>query len=58
MPAAAICLQAAEELLVLELLFGQAQQRLQRDLVAERVVVADLERLLADVALTSANMLA
>ena len=44
-------LEAAEQLLVLELLVGEAHQRLERDLVAEPVVAADLEDLGADEAL-------
>ena len=44
-------LEAAEQLLVLELLVGQAHQRLERDLVAEPVTAADLEHLGADEAL-------
>ena len=37
-------LEAAEQLLVLQLLVGEAHQRLERDLVAEPVVAAELER--------------
>ena len=44
-------LEPAEHLLVLELLVGQAHQRLERDLVAEPVTAADLEHLGADEAL-------
>ena len=55
MPSATIALDAAEELLVLELLVGEAHQRLERRLVAEPVVAADLEDLGADVALDQAE---
>ena len=44
-------LEAAEQLLVLELFVGQTHQRFEGDLVAEPVALADLERLRADVAL-------
>jgi hypothetical protein len=40
-------LEAAEELLVLQLLVGEADERLERDLVAEPMVAADLEDLRA-----------
>ena len=48
-------LDAAEQRLVLELLVGEADQRLERDLVAERVLAADLEHLGADEALDQAE---
>ena len=55
---AIIALDAAEQLLVLELLVGEAHQRFQRDLVAERVVAAELEHLAPMKRSTSPNMLA
>ena len=48
-------LDAAEQLLVLELLVGEAHQRLERGLVAEPVVAAHLEHLGADEALDQAE---
>ena len=44
-------LDAAEQLLVLELLVAEAHERFERDLVAEPVVAADLEDLGVDEAL-------
>ncbi len=44
-------LEPAEQFLVLQLLVGEAHQRLERHLVAEPVVAADLEDLGADEAL-------
>ena len=44
-------LDAAEQLLVLELLVAEADERLERDLVAEPVLAGELEHLGADVAL-------
>ena len=55
MPSGDHRLDAAEQLLVLQLLVGEAHQRLERDLVAEPVVAADLEHLGADVALDQAE---
>jgi hypothetical protein len=48
-------LDAAEELLVLDLLVAQAHECLQRRLVAERMLAADLEDLRADEALAQAE---
>ena len=47
---------AAEQLLVLQLLVGDAHQRLQRDLVAEAMVAADLQHLAPMKRSTSPNM--
>ena len=55
MPWADHPLDAAEQLLVLELLVGEAHQRLERGLVAEPVVAAHLEDLGADEALDQAE---
>ena len=46
---------AAEQLLVLQLLVAEADQRLERDLVAEPVVAAQLEHLGVDEALDQAE---
>ena len=48
-------LDAAEQLLVLQLLVGEADQRFERGLIAEPVVAADLEHLRADEALDQAE---
>ena len=55
MPVGGQALDAAEELLVLELLVGEAHQRLERDLVAEPVLAAHFEHLGADEALDQAE---
>ena len=55
MPSRAHALDAAEQLLVLELLVAEAHQRLERDLVAEPVVAAHLEHLGGDEALDQAE---
>jgi hypothetical protein len=48
-------LDAAEQRLVLELLVGEADDGLERGLVAERVLAADLEHLRGDEALDQAE---
>ena len=55
MSGAIIALDAAEELLVLELLVGEAHEGLERHLVAHPVVAAHLEDLGADEALDEAE---
>ena len=55
MPLAGHALEAAEHLLVLEFLVGEAHQRFERDLVAEPVLAADLQHLGADEALDQAE---
>jgi hypothetical protein len=48
-------LDAAEQFLVLEFLVAEADQRLERDLVAQPVIAADLEHLGVDEALHQAE---
>ena len=55
MRAASMLLDAAKQLLVLELLVAEADQRLERHLIAEQVLPTELEHLRVDEALDEAE---